>query len=102
MVPAAALVFFTDVSSVSSVLLWRSECVDFSTGFLHAVIRQLPSVVADGALPICCLVSPFNTAEAVTDLASKLLLLELARFPIPLERPLPFDDNKLEIVLLRV
>ena len=102
MVPAAALVFFTDVSSVSSVLLWRSECVDFSTGYLHAVIRQLPSVVADGALPICCLVSPFNTAEAVTDLASKLLLLELARFPVPLERPPALDDNKLEIVILRV
>jgi hypothetical protein len=95
--PAAALVFFTDVFSVSSVLLWRSECVDFSTGFLQAVIRQLPSVVADGALSICCLVSPFNTGAAMTDLPSKLLLLELARFPVPLERPLA-----LEIVILRV
>jgi hypothetical protein len=47
-------------------------------------------------------VSPLNTEEAVTDLPSKLLLLELARFPVPLERPPALDDNKLEIVILRV
>jgi hypothetical protein len=48
--------------------------------------------------------SPFNTAEAVKliDLASKLLLLELARLPVPLEMPPPLDDNMLEIVLIRV
>jgi hypothetical protein len=28
--------------------------------------------------------------------------LELARFPVPLERPPALDDNKLEIVILRV